>query len=295
VKPGPEPKGTPPVAPVEPIRIPVELAEPPRGTPPVPGTTASAKPGEPPAAFVDRPKPAEPPFQFSDKFTFPLPPDTVAPTPRGNDMLSLNHTAAAAVLGGALIAPASPAGASPAIPAPAAVIPVTPVVPSVPIKADDKADPAELKKQLEESNRKLTDIQRDLKQLTELLNGKKDEKGFPLPSDPGLVTQMRELKDKLAALEAEVNKMKTQTTLRPPTGGAVTPDPKVGKGTVRIVNEYPVQISIVVNGTSYRVEPTKSVDVEVPAGDFTYQLLQSGGGVTKSVIKEKETVTLRIK
>jgi hypothetical protein len=288
VAPVPDPtKPAVPVAPVEPIRIPVELVDPPRGTPAVPATTASGKTGEPRAAVLDRPKPAEPPFQFSDKFTFPLP-DPVAKTPGDSAMISLNQTAAAAVLGGALLAPSNPAGAFPALPVPAAVAPV---------KADDKVDPAELKRQLEASNTKLNDIQRDLKQLTELLTGKKDERGFPIESDPGLVRQMKDLKDKLAALEAEVNKMKTQTSLRPPAtgGGAVTPDPKAGKGTVRVVNEYPVQISIVVNGTSYRVEPTRSVDVDVPAGDFTYQLLQSGAGVTKSVIKEKETVTLRIK
>ncbi len=150
----------------------------------------------------------------------------------------------------------------------------------------------ELKKQVDDANRKLTDIQSDIKQLTELLNGKKDEKGFPLPSDPGLVAEMKKLTDKLSELETELNKMKTQTALRPPTA---TPDPKAGKGTVRVVNEYPVRISIVVNGTSYRVEPTKSLDIEVPAGEFTYQLLESGAASTKSVIKEKETVTLRIK
>jgi hypothetical protein len=56
-----------------------------------------------------------------------------------------------------------------------------------------------------------------------------------------------------------------------------------------------VQISIVVNGTSYRVAPSKTFDVDVPAGEFSYQLLESGAASTKSVIKEKETVTLRIK
>ena len=74
-----------------------------------------------------------------------------------------------------------------------------------------------------------------------------------------------------------------------------TVDPKAGKGTVRVVNEYPVQISIVVNGTSYRVAPSKTLDIDVPAGDFTYQLLEAGAASTKSVIREKETVTLRIK
>ena len=84
---------------------------------------------------------------------------------------------------------------------------------------DDKTDAAELKRQVEESNKKLTTIQDQLKQLTELLNGKRDAGGFPLPSDPGLVADMRNLKDRLTRIEEDLNRLKTQTTLRPPTGG----------------------------------------------------------------------------
>jgi hypothetical protein len=66
---------------------------------------------------------------------------------------------------------------------------------------------------------------------------------------------------------------------------------------VKIINEYPVEIAMVINGASpsYRVAPGTTLDVEVPAGDFTYQLLQSGAPATKSTIKDKETVKLRIK
>ncbi len=211
-------------------------------------------------------------------------------------MITFNQTAAAAVLGGVLSAPANPALAVPPFPAP--------VVPVAPIKADEKTDAAEAKRLGEDANRKLTAIQEQLKQLAEVLNGKRDEKGFPLPSDPGLVAEMRTLKDKLERLEKDVFKLETDirslksTSLRPPAPGPIpgaTVDPKAGKGTVRVVNEYPVQISIVVNGTSHRVAPSKSLDIDVAAGDFTYQLLESGAASTKSVIKERETVTLRIR
>lgn len=198
----------------------------------------------------------------------------------------MTHTtaaAAAAVLSGILLGQAEQsARATPplaAVPLPAA------------ITTQDKTELAEVKKQLEESNKSLTAIQNQLKQLNELLNGRRDEKGFRLESDPGLVEELKRLKDRLAIVEEDLKKMKSQTTLRPTTPA----DPRAGKGTVRVVNEYPVQISIVINGTSHRVAPSKSLDVEVPAGEFTYQLLEAGSGSTKSVIKEKETVTLRIK
>jgi hypothetical protein len=209
-------------------------------------------------------------------------------------VLNLNRNIAAAVIGGVLFAPAH-VNAKPPLAVP------NPVVPSQPV-ADDATELAAVKAQLKTSNEKLADIQEQLRLLNETLNGKRDKDGNPFPI-PGLVGQVKELKDKLSLLEAEVNKLKTNTSLRPTTPTPTNPmspstpvvDPKAGKGTVRVVNEYPVLISIVVNGTSYRVAPTKSLDIDVHAGEFTYQLLESGAAATRSVIKEKETVTLRIK
>lgn len=191
-------------------------------------------------------------------------------------MTNLRSAAAAAVFGGLLLAQPTPTVAAPPLGA------INPLPGT--IAAQDKVE-------LKAVNDKLDTIQDQLKKLNELLNGRRDDKGFKLESDPGLVEEVKRLKDKLARIDEDLNKLKTQTSLRP-----VTPvDPKAGKGIVRVVNEYPVQISIVVNGTSYRIAPTKSMDIDVPAGDFTYQLLEAGAGTTKSAIKEKETVTLRIK
>jgi hypothetical protein len=197
----------------------------------------------------------------------------------------LHNAAAAAMIGGMFLAPASSTPAAPPIPA---------VPAPLRINANEQVDVAALKTQVEGIDKKLEEIKKDLKFLTEILNGRKDDKGIPLPSDQGLVADLKKLKDSLALLDGEVQKLRTQSSsLRPAPG--VTTDPKASKGTVRVVNEYPVQISIVINGTSYRVAPTRSMDVEVPAGDFSYHLLESGAAPTRSSIKEKETVTLRIK
>jgi hypothetical protein len=214
----------------------------------------------------------------------PFPATPIKPDASGDDtMRQLNQAAALAIIGGAFLANSTSADASPVFPIPTAAI-------AAQGGKDEKTDIADLKKQVEDANKKLTAIQADLKTIAEVLNGRKDEKGVTLTSDPGLVAQMKQLSDKLYELENELTKLKS-TSLRPPSVAAAP----TGKGTVRIVNEYPVRVSIVVNGTSYRVEPTKSLDVEVAAGEFTYQLLESGAASTKSTIKEKETVTLRIK
>lgn len=200
-----------------------------------------------------------------------------------------NPVVAAALFGAMLVTPTTSTVAAP--PLPAVRIPSR-------IAADEKSDLAELKTKVESVDKTLKGLQDDIKQLADLLKGKKDKDGIPLPSDPGLVADLKKLKDSLAAVETEINKMKTQSSsLRPPlnSGSSTDPKPVAVKGTVRVVNEYPVQISIIVNGTSYRVQPSKSLDVDVPVGEFTYQLLESGGASTKSFIKEKELVTLRIK
>lgn len=273
----PEPK---PVAPVGPLANPV-----------VPALPAVGSPGEPSGVPAERTLPAGPPAKEPALITPPAPiiPYTPAsPTPGDSTVSAFSQSAAAAILGGALLAATNPAPApaAPPFPTPAAAVPAGQG------KSDEKAEHADLKKALDESNRKLGEIQKQLAQLSELLNGKKDSDGYPITGS-GLLDQVKDLKNRLAAIEDDLRKMKTSSSLRPNTPSAV--DPKANMGTVRVVNEYPVRISIVVNGTSYRIDPSKSQDIEVPAGEFTYQLLESGAAATRSTIKEKETVTLRIK
>jgi hypothetical protein len=158
--------------------------------------------------------------------------------------------------------------------------------------AQDKNDPVQLRKDLDAATRKLDDADKEIRRLSALLDGKRSENGFRLESDPGAVEEIRRLKERVKTLEAQLDTMQKSTSLRPPGVGIVT-----GKGTVRVVNEYPVVVSIVVNDKSYRVDPGTTLNVEVPAGEFTYQLLASGIGATptRSAIKDKEVVTLRVK
>ncbi len=241
-----------------------------------------------PAVPVDRPKPVETPLGNSDKYVFPVPvvPDTRVPHQRDDTMLNLTTTAAFAVLGGAMLA-VEKANFPPPVPvAPMAVG----VAPAVPLAAQDKTEVERLRDDLKIANKKIEDLDKQVKRLTELLTGKKDDIGVLVnPNDPGAVEEIKRLKDKIATLEGSLKAMKEQTALRP-----ALPEIKP-KGIVKVVNEYPVEISMVVNEKSYRIAPGTKLEIEVPAGDFTYQLLQSGAAPTRSAIKDKETVTLRIK
>jgi hypothetical protein len=183
--------------------------------------------------------------------------------------LTLRQTALAAAMGALAFAPANAV----ALPFPAA-------------ETQEKA------KTLEELSSEVRDIKATLKRLTDVIDGRRDEKGFPLPYDKGLAVEMKDLRDKVDRLENQLKDVQKSSTSLSPSRPA---DPLAGKGTVRVLNEYPVDTTIVVNGTSYRLSPNERRDIVVPMGEFRYQLLTAGAGETRSVIREKETVTLRIR
>ena len=234
-----------------------------------------------PGTPVDRPKPPEPSFGSTDKFSVPAG-NPLSPTPRESAMLNLKQTAALAVLSGAMLTAEQARSATP-------LPPIVPTIPTTPVKADEKTEVQTLKTDLAAANKKIDDLKDDVRKLTELLTGKKDNIGLPLPSDPGAVAEIKALKDKISKLESDLKSLQS-TSLKP----AIVPEAKP-RGIVKVVNEYPVEISMVINEKSHRILPNTKIDVEVPAGEFSYQLLQSGAAVTRSVIKDKETVTLRIK
>jgi len=256
-------------------------------SPIVPGVP-SAPGRDVPGTQVDRPKAPDAILGPSEKFVFPVPPkpttpEPVVPTPRDDTMYKLTTTAAFAVLGGALMA-AEKASAFPAIP-PAALVPM----PGTLVKADEKPDAEKLKDAL----KRIEDLEKKVERLTDMLYGKRDTKGILLdPTSPGSLAEVTKLKDDLDKLEKQLKELKSsQQTVQKP---AINPEVRP-KGTVKVVNGYPVEVAMVINDKSHRIPPNTKIEVEVPAGRFTYQLLQSGAAATESMIKDKETVTLQIK
>ena len=47
-----------------------------------------------------------------------------------------------------------------------------------------------------------------------------------------------------------------------------------GQGRVRLINDFPEEMSVLLNGRSYRLLPGQERQVAVPPGDFSYQVLQ---------------------
>jgi hypothetical protein len=243
---------------------------------------------EVPGVPVDRPKPPETPYEPTDKLRPVLPPFS-DPHHRDDAMLNLTTSACFAFLGGALLAVEQAKALPPVPPVPGLTLP------GIPVRADEpdklKKDLDEAKTKIEAANARIKALELLVEKLNEQLNGKKDADGFKLTSDPGAVEEIKRLKNRITDLEGELGRLRTQTALKP----AVVPA-LPGKGIVKIINDYPVEITMLINEKStYHVAPNTTLEVEVPTGAFTYQLLQSGAAPTRSVIKDKEVVKLRIK
>jgi hypothetical protein len=285
-----------PLAPVPPLVAPAPPAPPAKSTglaKPVPAVKSdfNLRPGyagnsvklEPSAA---RQTPAAAPLIEPKRSDFPVRPDTPAAAP-GDNPMKFRQTALAALIGGAC-ALASDASAAYPVP-PLSVAPTSPVVQDT---TKDKTKNKTVEDRLEA-------IEKKLDRFTELLDGRRDSDGYPLSSDPGLVADLKKLKDDVAKLRQDLDGVqKKSTSLSPGTPGAGTPGAATpAMGTVKIINDYPVEITMMVNNGTYRVAPKAELTVHVPVGEFSYQLLNSGASLTptRAVITEKEPIRLRVR
>ena len=178
-------------------------------------------------------------------------------------------------------------------------------------------------KKLVEKLRQDVELEKKFRELTDdTVKGKLNKESGK--TEPGLVTKFDELDARMKRLEEalkkvdvskfeetiarletklnDMNKTTTTQTQKPDATAKPMPGPVAGgpalfvsKATVRIVNEYPVPISMMINGTSHRVEPSSSKTVEIPSGTYSYELLNAGSQATTATIKENDSVTLRIK
>jgi hypothetical protein len=67
-----------------------------------------------------------------------------------------------------------------------------------------------------------------------------------------------------------------------------------GQGRVRFINEYPEEMSVVVNGRAFRLLPGQEKLVPVPPGDFTYQVLNVHRSAQLREIVADQTKNIRI-
>jgi hypothetical protein len=67
-----------------------------------------------------------------------------------------------------------------------------------------------------------------------------------------------------------------------------------GQGRVRLINDFPEEMSVLVNGLSYHLLPGQERLLAVPPGEFTYQVLQIHRDPRVRQITADETKNIRI-
>ena len=157
---------------------------------------------------------------------------------------------------------------------------------------------AELKRDLADlKTKELASIKKEINALVEsnkltqiFLEGSSD-KGS---ATDGLLKKMTRLEETLAAVDKKLQLLDTKLSASTRTASSSPESAKaiVETGSVKIVNDYEVEISIVVNGKAFRIEPKETKNIDVPVGSLKYQLLGSGSSETTRTVKDKEIVTL---
>ncbi|MGL4420531.1 MAG: hypothetical protein ACRCZF_07695 [Gemmataceae bacterium] len=191
-------------------------------------------------------------------------------------------------------------------------VPTLPVVaqetkkePVKPVETVKLEDFNALKTQVSSLKGSFEELQKSVRGIREMIEGT-DKQG----SEDGLQRSLKRIELQLTQLEtklkdiekkqaAMVNSTSEKNPITPSANPGTIPTPMpappVTTATIRLVNEYPIEVSILINGTAHRIDPNSSKDVSVAAGAFKYQLLTSGLSEVSSPVKAGEVLTLRIK
>jgi len=159
----------------------------------------------------------------------------------------------------------------------------------------------ELKRDLEQLKKDFLLFKQYQRDTDDALYGKKDGGA----GNEGLYRRLAALEDKMQSVQSTLSRIEerlSKTTVgSSPLNNASVPTPTpstpvvVNQATVRLVNEYQTEVSLIVNGVSYRLLPGEVRSLSIPAGSYSYELLAPGSRAQTSTIKDGETVTLRIR
>jgi hypothetical protein len=137
----------------------------------------------------------------------------------------------------------------------------------------------------------------DLKKVTEELNKLKETvaKFDDIRSKvTGFDVHLEAIHDDIRKIKTKLNNEST-TALRPDTSSKdLNAKDLKGMGRLRFINTYNEEMSVLVNGTSYRIRPGEERLIGVNPGDFTYQVLQLQRNAQSRSISADETKTITI-
>jgi len=168
---------------------------------------------------------------------------------------------------------------------------------TAPVRAEEpvkQADVTAIKVQLDDLKKDIKTLQEFRKNLEDEVFGKGDGKST---TNAGLLKRVTDIESNVNNVAAMLKRIDEKLGVMAKSTSGFTPGttPPAAKTAVRIVNDYPIEMSLMLNGKSHRLMPGEVKLVDVPAGSYTYELLHAGAQESKSAIKDGETVTLRIR
>lgn len=107
-------------------------------------------------------------------------------------------------------------------------------------------------------------------------------------------SRMELLETDIQDLKKEIRDLKRRVEDGTSTSRRFDTDSTTRDGRVRFINEFSEDMSVVLNGRSYRLTPGQERLISIPSGEFTYQVLQIQRGEQVRRITGGETKTIRI-
>lgn len=139
--------------------------------------------------------------------------------------------------------------------------------------ADEEGLPKNDSEKLDRALQKLAQIQKSLDGLERMrseLNNLRNDTNLTIQKTLEHINDMR---NQVVQLRRDLDDLRgrlggsTRTALYPPEG----------TGRVLLVNEYPVDIDVVINQTTYRVAPNMTREIVLQAGPFAFQVPSAPG------------------
>ena len=131
------------------------------------------------------------------------------------------------------------------------------------------------------------ELNRSLDRLESMLRKLQDTERNLQTEVDGLKVQIRQIQD-------EIRSLRQLPSLPPSISKRETFDLSPRMGRVRLTNEFLEEMSVVVNGVSYRLLPGQTRTIQVPPGLFTYQVLQLQRTIQERMIEPGEEKPIRI-
>jgi hypothetical protein len=160
------------------------------------------------------------------------------------------------------------------------------------ITEDLKEERRTQKLRFEEISQKLDDAKNKLSTI--------DNSVFALQqANSGNEKEIRALKSQIESLRKDMDSLRGQLSTQPTNPStsfrpSFSPNMVAGLGALRVQNDYPSPMDVIVNGVTFQIMPFTTEYYEVPAGSFSYRIMGVDAATKFRTIEAGKTLPVRI-